>query len=142
MSYIGLSATPTNAGTIVNIPGGDVAASTVQGAINELDTEKVPRTSTVGSAQLPAGTTAQQDGPVGSVRYNSTFDRFEGKASAGYGALGGGATGGGGDTVFQQNNTVVNNPHTIPVGVGASIVGAPSVTFNAAVTVNGRLVIL
>jgi hypothetical protein len=50
-----------------------------------------------------------------------------------------GPTGGGTDRVFQQNNLVVSTAYTIPSTVGALCVGP--ITFNAAVTVNGRLVI-
>ena len=53
---------------------------------------------------------------------------------------GGGATGGGNDTVFNVNKTTVNFAYTIPTGSAANTVGP--ITFNAAITANGRLVIL
>jgi hypothetical protein len=81
-------------GEAVNISftaAGDLAGTNVQTAIQELDTEKVPRTSTTGSANIPNGTTAQRDGsPAGGmIRYNTTTASFEGYTT-GWGSLGSG----------------------------------------------------
>ena len=43
---------PGDAANIISTATGDVAATNVQAAIAELDTEKVPRTSTTGSANF------------------------------------------------------------------------------------------
>ena len=68
-----------DASAISNVPAGDIVATEVQAAIDELDTDKVPRTSTTGSAKLPSGTTAQRDGtPVtGAFRFNSDTSKTE-----------------------------------------------------------------
>lgn len=52
----------------------------------------VQKTSTTGSAQLPVGDTAQQDGGQGAIRFNSQLLRFEGHNGTEYGALGVDAT--------------------------------------------------
>lgn len=56
-----------------------------------------PRTSSTGSIQIPAGTTAQRDGSPtnGFLRYNTQLNQFEGYINGGWGGLGGG--GGSGD---------------------------------------------
>jgi hypothetical protein len=102
----------------------------------------VGKTSSTGSATLPVGTTAQQDGGQGSIRFNSTLTRFEGHNGTSYGALGGGATGGGSDTVFQVNGRAVTTAYEIPANSGASVVGP--LTINAPLTfgANARLVVL
>lgn len=62
-----------------NTPAGNIAATTVQAALYELDAEKVQITSATGSAKIPAGTTAQRDGSpgVGWTRFNSTLGKNE-----------------------------------------------------------------
>ena len=62
-----------------NTPAGNIAATTVQAALNELDAEKVQITSSTGSAKLPAGTTAQRDvaPEEGWTRFNSTLGKNE-----------------------------------------------------------------
>ena len=83
---------PGDAANISFTAAGNLAGTNVQTAIQELDTEKVPRTSTTGSANLPTGTTAQRDGSpaAGMIRYNTTTANFEGY-STGWGALGSGS---------------------------------------------------
>lgn len=55
-----------------------------------------PRTSSTGSIQIPAGTTAQRDGSpqAGYLRYNNQLNQFEGYTTS-WGALAGGGGGGG-----------------------------------------------
>ena len=102
----------------------------------------VGKTSGTGAAALPVGTTGQRDGTplAGYLRYNSTLTRFEGYSGTAWGSIGGGATGGGTDTVFYENDRVVNTAYTIASTKGASCVGP--LTMNAVVTISGRLVIL
>lgn len=95
----------------------------------------VPQSSTTGSAQIPAGTTAQRDGSpsAGWLRFNTTLSKFEGWLGSAWGAIGGGATGGGTDAVFNLNGQVVTTNYTIPSGQNAGSVGP--ITINSGVTV-------
>lgn len=125
---------PGDAANITSTATGDVAATNVQAAIAELDTEKVPRTSTTGSARLPVGTTAQRDGTPaqGMIRYNTTTLSFEGYGSA-WGAIGGGATGGGTDAwALEHDNTITTN---YTIGTGKNVINAGPMTINSGVTV-------
>lgn len=125
---------PGDAANITSTATGDVAATNVQDAIAELDTEKVPRTSTTGSAKLPVGTTAQRDGSPasGMIRYNTTTSSFEGYGSA-WGAIGGGATGGGTDGWALEHDNTVTTSYTI--STGKNVVSAGPLTINSGATV-------
>ena len=125
---------PGDAANIISTATGDVAATNVQAAIAELDTEKVPRTSTTGSAKLPVGTTAQRDGSPasGMIRYNTTTSSFEGYGSA-WGAIGGGATGGGTDSWALEHDNTVTTSYTI--STGKNVVSAGPLTINSGATV-------
>ena len=126
---------------------GDIAANNVQDAINELDTEKVPRTGTTGSAKIPSGTTAQRDGSpaVGFFRHNSTLNQFEGYNNGSWGAIGGGAgaTGGSTDEVFFESDQNVTTNYTLTANKHAHTV-SPTINNGVSVTVpnNAILVIL
>ena len=125
---------PGDAANITSTATGDVAATNVQDAIAELDTEKVPRTSTTGSAKLPVGTTAQRDGSPasGMIRYNTTTSSFEGYGSA-WGAIGGGATGGGTDGWALEHDNTVTTSYSI--STGKNVVSAGPLTINSGATV-------
>ena len=125
---------PGDAANITSTATGDVAATNVQAAIAELDTEKVPRTSTIGSAKLPVGTSAQRDGTpaAGMIRYNTTTSSFEGYGSA-WGAIGGGATGGGTDAWALEHDNTITADYT--VGTGKNVISAGPITINSGVTV-------
>lgn len=75
------------------------------------------KTGSTGSAQIPAGTTAQRDASpaLGYLRYNSTDDSFEGYKSTGWGSIGGGggATGSGKDAVFVENEMDVTQSFVV-----------------------------
>ena len=120
---------------------GDIAATNVQAAINELDTEKVPRTGTTGSAKLPSGTTAQRDGSpaVGMLRHNSQLNAFEGYNNGSWGSIGGGAAGGGGEAIFHESENTMDNDYTISSNHNA-VVPSP-LTINATLTVNSPSVV-
>ena len=120
-----------------NDPAGGLAATTVQAALNELDTEKVSRTSTTGSGIIPVGTTAQRDGApaAGYLRYNTSIASFEGYSGSAWGSVGGGATGAGGDTVFNENSLIVNNSYTLTAGKNAMSVGPITVASGQTVTI-------
>ena len=125
---------PGDAANITSTATGDVSATNVQAAIAELDTEKVPRTSTTGSAKLPVGTSAQRDGTpaAGMIRYNTTTSSFEGYGSA-WGAIGGGATGGGTDAWALEHDNTITADYT--VGTGKNVISAGPITINSGVTV-------
>jgi len=99
-----------------------------------------------GEITLPVGTTAQRSGSPtsGMVRFNSSYNQFEGYTGSAWGSIGGGATGGGSDQVFNQNGQIVTTTYSIPSGKNASSVGPISVSSGATVTVPGgsRWVIL
>lgn len=125
-------------GTASNVgftPADSIAATNVQTAIQELDTEKVPRTSTTGSALVPSGTQAQRDGSpaAGYFRFNSDVAKFEGYNGSAWGSVGGGATGGGSDDIFIENGQTVTANYTLTTGKNAGSFGP--ITINSGVTV-------
>ena len=75
----------------------------------------VAKTSTTGSGQLPAGTTAQRDGSpsAGFIRFNSTDGSFEGYDGSAWGAIGGGASGGNGEATVFENEITISEDYTI-----------------------------
>jgi hypothetical protein len=92
-------------------------------------------TSATGSAKLPVGTTAQQDGSpsAGYIRFNTDTNQFEGYNGTSWTSVGGGAKGGGSDQVFFQNGQVVTVNYTITTGTNAMSAGP--ITINTGVTV-------
>ena len=132
---------PGDAANIVSAATGDVAATNVQAAIQELDTEKVPRTSTSGSAKLPSGNTAARDGSpvVGMIRHNSQLNSFEGYNNGAWGSIGGGAAGGGGEKIFHESENAMDQDYTISTNHNA-IVPTPF-TINATLTINSPSVV-
>jgi hypothetical protein len=126
---------PGDAANITSTATGDVSATNVQAAIAELDTEKVPRTSTTGSAVLPSGTELQRDGSpsAGYIRFNSDASSFEGYNGTAWGAIGGGATGGGTDAWALEHDNTITTDYTI--GTGKNVINAGPMTINSGVTV-------
>ena len=126
---------PGDAANITSTATGDVVATNVQAAIAELDTEKVPRTSTTGSAVLPSGTELQRDGSpsAGYIRFNSDASSFEGYNGTAWGAIGGGATGGGTDAWALEHDNTITTDYTI--GTGKNVINAGPMTINSGVTV-------
>lgn len=114
-------ASPTFTGTVSGITAAMVSA--------------VPRTGTTGSANLPAGTTAQRDGgpSTGYLRFNTTLNQFEGYNGTAWGTVGGGATGGTGNYVFFENDQTVTTDYTLTTGKNAGTFGP--VTINTGITV-------
>jgi len=82
-----------------------------------------------GGVTLPVGTTLQQAGSQGTIRYNTTLSRFEGyngtvwDGIGGGGGAGGGATGGGQNQVFYENDQAVTVSYTIPASTNAMTAG-------------------
>jgi hypothetical protein len=144
---LGISATNTP-----STPSGNLAATDVQAALNELQSDidtravaavTVAKTSDTGSAVLPVGTTAQRDGSpaTGYIRYNTTIPSFEGYDGASWGSIGGGgggggATGGGNDEVFVENDTLVTNDYIL--GQGNQRSGATFTNGSANIGFNGH----
>jgi hypothetical protein len=103
--------------------------------------------STTGQIELPAGSTGDRGSSnVGSIRYNTDLDTFEGYGALGWGAIGGGggATGGNTDQVFFENEQVVNNSYSITAGKNAMSVGPITIANGITLEVpsGSRLVIL
>jgi hypothetical protein len=115
-------------------PVGGIAATNVQTALQELDTEKVAKTSSTGSAVVPASTQANRDASptAGYFRFNTDLGKFEGYSGSAWGSVGGGATGGGSDEVFVQNGQTMTSNYTIPADKNAMSTGP--ITINAGVT--------
>ena len=130
---------PGDAANISSVAAGDLVATNVQDALDELDTEKVPRTSTTGAAKLPVGTTGERDTDptpanlTGYIRYNTTDNSFEGHNGTTWGAIGGGATGAGGDAWALEHDNTITTSYTI--GTGKNVVSAGPLTINSGATV-------
>jgi hypothetical protein len=111
-------------------PAGAIAATNVQTAIQELDTEKVPRTSTTGAAVIPSGTEAQRPTPAtGQLRFNTDATSFEGYNGTEWGAIGGGATS---DAIYENSATIAEN---ITIVTGRNGMSTGPITINSGVTV-------
>ena len=95
----------------------------------------VSKTSSTGSAVVPAGSQAQRDGSpsAGYFRFNSDSNSFEGYNGSAWGAVGGGATGAGGDAVFYENGQTVTTSYTLTANSNAMSTGP--ITVNSGVTV-------
>lgn len=110
----------------------------IDGVTSAIQTQldaKVARTSSTGSAVVPAGTEAQRDGSpsAGFFRFNSDVGKFEGYNGSAWGSVGGGATGGGSDAVFIENDQTVTTNYTITAGRNAMTTGP--ITINSGITV-------
>lgn len=128
-------------------PAGNIAATNVQAAVQELDTEKASKAgdtftgdvvfNTTGQITVPSGSTAQRSAsPVnGMFRYNSTTSQFEGYAGGQWGAVGGGATGGIGNAAFYENDKTITVNYTITSGKNAMSAGPITVNSGVVVTV-------
>jgi len=95
----------------------------------------VEKTSSTGSAIIPAGTVAQRDGSpsLGYTRFNTDIGKGEIWNGSAWGGMGGGATGGGIDDVFYENGQIVASNYTIMTGKNAMSAGP--VTINTGITV-------
>lgn len=98
---------------------------------------KVNRTSSTGSAQVPVGTEAQRDGTpsAGYFRFNSDTDQFEGYNGTAWGAVGGGATGGANNPVFYENDQTVSVSYSITSGKNAMSAGPITIADGVDVTI-------
>lgn len=99
----------------------------------------VQKTSDTGSAEMPAGTTAQRDGSpsAGYLRFNSDESSFEGYDGSAWGAIGGGggATGGSTDAIFWENDQTVTTSYTITASKNAMTAGPVDIASGVTVTI-------
>lgn len=143
VSTLANGTTPTG-GTTVTIPNGYTSflysdgtniGDGVNRINNSLSVSGNGEFGGTGSVVLPVGTTAQQSGGQGAVRYNTTLNRFEGNDGTAWGALGGGATGANGDEVFFQNGQTVTASYTISTNFNAMTTGPITIDNGVTVTV-------
>jgi len=134
---------PGSAANITSTATGDVAATNVQAAIAELESEKVQKTANTGSAKIPSGTTAQRDGSpaVGFIRHNTTINQFEGYSNGAWGTIGGGAAGGGGEKIFHESENEMNSNYTISTNHNALVAGPLTIASGATLTINSPSVV-
>ena len=100
----------------------------------------VSETSATGSAEIPAGTTAQRDvsPDAGYLRFNTTDSSFEGYDGSAWGAIGGGsggASGGGSDAIFYENGQTITTSYSITANTNAMSTGPLTVNSGVSVTV-------
>lgn len=102
-------------------------------------TDYVAKTSATGSAEMPAGTTAQRDvsPSAGYLRFNSSDSSFEGYDGSAWGAIGGGggASGGGSDAIFYENGQTITTSYSITASTNAMSTGPLTVNSGVSVTV-------
>ena len=138
----------TSAVTWANVPDANITQSSVtqhqaalsltESQISDLGTY-VTKTSATGSAEMPAGTTAQRDvsPSAGYLRFNSSDSSFEGYDGSAWGAIGGGggASGGGSDAIFYENGQTITTSYSITANTNAMSTGPLTVNSGVSVTV-------
>ena len=113
--------------------GGDLAATDVQAAIDELDDEKVPRTATTGAALLPSGTELERPtGAAGHIRFNTDTDSFEGYNGTDWGNIGGGASAGG--AIYENSNSITED-YTLTANTNGMSVSPLTISSGVTVTI-------
>ena len=140
LNFNGPLGTPFS-GTVTNLTG--TASININGTVGATTPSTVDATqftassdsafNSTGAVQISKGTTAQRPtGVAGKLRFNSDTAQFEGYSGSAWTAVGGGATGAGGNTIFQENSTVMTASYTISTGKNAMLVGP--LTMNSGVT--------
>lgn len=96
----------------------------------------VSKTGDKGSAKMPTGTTAERDAvpAAGYMRHNSDYNRAEEFDGTNWKGLGG-ASGAGGDSIFYENDQVVNNDYTITTNKNAMSAGSITIATGVTVTI-------
>jgi hypothetical protein len=96
-------------------------------------TTVVEKTSSTGSAVIPAGTTAERNSSPanGNFRYNSSLNSFEGYVDGAWGGVGGAQAGG----VIYENNQSVTANYTISTNKNGFSVGPITVNSGVSITV-------
>ena len=112
--------------TLRSTKGSPLTNNEVDANFNALDSDKLEITAPVGSATIPAGTTAQRDGSpsAGFLRYNTTTNTFEGYHAAAWDAIGGGL-----DSALVLDIAAPNQTITAGFGLGGGGNGS-TVTLN------------
>jgi hypothetical protein len=129
-----LNGTTPTGGTTVIIPVGRITIVACDAVNVTTAIDHVAGNFSVGGTgglTLPVGTTVQQDGGQGTIRYNTTLSRFEGNDGtewAAIGGAGGGATGGGTNQAFLENDQQITASYTIPATKNAMSTGPIAVT--------------
>jgi hypothetical protein len=141
----GLDVIGTVDATTLSIGGTAITATAaelnyVDGVTSAIQTQldnRVVRTSSTGSAVIPASTTGNRDGSpsAGYFRFNTTVGKFEGYSGTAWGSVGGGATGGGSDAIFFENGQTVTASYTITAGNNAMTAGPVSINGGVIVTI-------
>ncbi len=110
---------------------GPLSAAGSLSATGNLDISGNGTFSGTGGVTLPVGTTVQQAGGQGTIRYNTSLSRFEGNDGsqwAAIGGAGGGATGGGTNQAFLENDQQITASYTIPATKNAMSTGPIAIT--------------
>jgi len=141
-----LNGTTATGGTTVVIPVGKItivacdavnvttAIDHVAGAFSAAGNLSISGNGTfsgTGGVTLPVGTTGQQAGGQGTIRYNTSLSRFEGNDGSQWAAIaggGGGATGGGTNQAFIENDQQITASYTIPATKNAMSTGPIAIT--------------
>jgi hypothetical protein len=138
-AHINDSVDAHDASAISFVAVGNIAATDVQNAIQELDTEKVPRTAATGSVVVPTGTTGERDGSpqTGYLRFNSTTQQFEGYFNGAWQSVGGGQLLGNALTkgIFYNSQTIAENL-TIASGTNGGTFGPVTISDGFTVTIS------
>lgn len=97
----------------------------------------VAKDSSTGSAEIPAGTTAERTATpvIGATRFNTTTGLPECWNGTAWGPMGGGATGGTGNAAFYENDAEVTADYTITAGKNAMSAGPITIADGVTVTV-------
>jgi hypothetical protein len=96
-------------------------------------TTLVEKTSSTGSAIIPAGTTGERNGSPanGHFRYNSSLASFEGYVDGAWGGVGGAQAGG----VIYENGATIGTSYTMGTGKNGLSVGPITVSSGATLTI-------
>lgn len=129
--------TDLTASAVPFVPQGTIQATNVQAALQEVAAEAVQKTSSTGSALIPAGTTAQRDGSpaYGAQRANSTLNQQEWWNGVAWVPMGGGATGAPGNPLIHENDIYATGNYTITSGKNGVSAGPITVNNGVEITV-------
>ena len=115
-------------------PAGNVSATTVQAAVEEVDSEKIPTSVVDAKGDLIVGTADNAVARLAAGTNGYVLTTDSSTATGVKWAMGtAGATGGGTDQVFYNNDQVVTTNYSIPSGKNSLTAGP--VTINSGVTV-------
>ena len=130
----GVTATTAELNILDGVTATTAELNYVDGVTSNVQTQlnaRVTKTSSTGSAVMPAGNTAQRDGSpsAGYLRFNSTLGSFEGYDGTDWGGIGGAQAGG----AIVTNKDAASQSYTIASGENGLSVGP--LTINSGVTI-------